>query len=70
MTRFFALNEHPVERVLRVALGLALVVLAGMGTISIWGYIGFVPIVTGLSGRCPIYSVLGVSTCPTAKPGA
>ncbi|MBP7777677.1 MAG: DUF2892 domain-containing protein [Acidobacteria bacterium] len=70
MTSFFALNEHPVERVLRVALGLALVVLAGMGTIGIWGYIGIVPIVTGLSGRCPIYSVLGVSTCPTAKPGA
>lgn len=70
MTSFFALNEHPVERVLRVALGLALVVLAGMGTIGVWGYIGIVPIVTGLSGRCPIYSVLGVSTCPTAKPGA
>jgi hypothetical protein len=58
------LNEHPIERVVRVALGIALVALAAMGTIGAWGYIGVVPILTGLVGTCPLYSLLGMSTCP------
>lgn len=69
MASFFAVNEHPVERVARVGAGVALVVLAGMGTIGAWGYIGVVPILTGLAGTCPLYSVLGFSTCPIRKPG-
>ena len=64
MASFFAVNEHPVERVLRVGLGIALVALAAMGTIGAWGYIGVVPILTGLLGTCPLYSVFGISTCP------
>ena len=70
MASFFAVNEHPVERVARVGLGVALLALAAMGTIGPWGYIGFVPILTGLAGTCPLYSVLGFSTCPIRKPGA
>lgn len=69
MSRFLSVNEHPVERVLRVGLGVALVGLAAMGTIGVWGYIGVVPILTGVVGICPIYSVLGISTCPMRKPG-
>ncbi len=70
MSGFLSVNEHPVERVVRVVLGMALVGLAAMGTIGAWGYIGVVPILTGATGSCPLYSLLGISTCPMRKPGA
>lgn len=70
MASLLTVNEHPVERVARVGLGVALVVLAAMGTIGAWGYIGIVPILTGLAGTCPLYSALGFSTCPIRKPSA
>lgn len=61
------INEHPIERVLRVVLGLGLVAAAALGTIGVWGYIGVVPLVTGVIGNCPLYSVFGMSTCPVPK---
>lgn len=61
---FFARNEHRVDRVVRIALGLVLLSLVFVGPQTYWGLIGFVPLVTGLAGTCPIYSVLGLSTCP------
>jgi Protein of unknown function (DUF2892) len=64
---FLKLNEHPAERVARVVLGVALIALAVIGTIGPWGYIGAVPLLTGLAGSCPVYSVLGISTCPTRR---
>lgn len=64
MAGFFGVNEHPIERVLRVALGAALIVLAYQGTIGVWGYIGVVPVLTGALGSCPLYTLLGISTCP------
>jgi hypothetical protein len=70
MRRFLTLNEHPVERVARVGLGLVLLSLAGLGMVGPWGFVGIVPILTGLAGRCPLYSLLGISTCPVKKPGA
>ncbi len=67
----FTTNEGTVDRVLRVAVGLALLVWfyvdQGQG---FWHYaklIGIVPILTGLVGWCPLYTVLGVSTCPMKK---
>ena len=57
-------NEHPVERVLRVALGVALIGMAVSGTIGVWGYIGVVPLLTGALGSCPLYTLFGISTCP------
>lgn len=60
-------NEHPLERVARLILGLGLVALAATGTIGAWGYIGVVPILTGVAGTCPLYSVFGLSTCPVKK---
>jgi hypothetical protein len=69
MSNWLKVNEHPVERVVRVILGVALVGMAAMGTIGVWGYIGVVPILTGALGTCPLYTVLGFSTCPVkAKP--
>lgn len=70
MANFFGVNEHPVERIARVGLGVALVALAAMGTIGVWGYIGVVPILTGALGTCPLYSVLGISTCPVPRKNA
>lgn len=64
MEKLFPRNEHTAERVLRVGLGVALVALAATGTVGAWGYVGIVPILTGLLGSCPLYTLLGFSTCP------
>ena len=64
MEKLFPVNEHVVERGLRVVIGLALIGLAVAGKVGAWGYVGIVPVVTGLLGSCPLYTVLGFSTCP------
>ena len=56
-------NEGTIDRALRVIAGLALVGLADTGTIGAWGWIGIVPIATGLIGWCPAYTMLGINTC-------
>lgn len=63
--RLFPANEHKVERVVRVAIGLVLIALAVTGPKYAWGWIGLLPLVTGLVGSCPAYTLLGVSTCKT-----
>ena len=63
MAGLLVVNEHPVERALRVLVGVGLVSLVFFGPKTPWGYIGLLPIVTGLSGMCPLYSILGFSTC-------
>ena len=60
-------NEGGLDRVMRVAAGLALIGLAVTGTVGPWGYIGVVPLLTGLISTCPLYSLLGVSTCARAR---
>ncbi|MDH3222690.1 MAG: DUF2892 domain-containing protein [Gemmatimonadota bacterium] len=57
-------NEHRVERVVRVVIGLALLGLFFAGPQTLWGLVGVVPLATGLLGTCPLYSALGFSTCP------
>ncbi len=57
-------NEGTVDRVLRVIGGAALISLVFVGPQTPWGWIGVVPLVTGLLGNCPVYSLLGISTCP------
>jgi len=66
LSRLLAVNEHPVERVLRVVLGLGLLAIAFVGPKTPWGWIGLVPLATGLIGSCPLYSLFGFSTCPIA----
>jgi hypothetical protein len=56
-------NEGMIDRVARVALGVVLLVLAMRGLYTPWTWIGVVPLLTGLVGVCPLYSVLGISTC-------
>lgn len=60
-------NEGTIDRALRVIAGLALIGLTVSGTIGAWGWIGVVPLATGLIGICPAYSILGLSTCPMKK---
>lgn len=60
-------NVGTLDRVLRIIVGLVLIVLAITGTIGVWGWIGVVPLATGLFKFCPLYSLLGISTCPTKR---
>jgi hypothetical protein len=57
-------NVGTIDRIVRAALGLALLGLAITGTIGLWGYIGVVPLLTAAIGYCPAYHVLGISSCP------
>ena len=57
-------NEGTIDRVLRVILGLVLLSLVFIGPQTPWGWVGLVPLVTGLVGFCPLYRILGLSTCP------
>jgi hypothetical protein len=56
-----------IDRVLRVLVGVVLVALAVTGTIGAWGWIGLVPLATAALGWCPLYAVLGFSTCGVKK---
>jgi Protein of unknown function (DUF2892) len=58
-------NVGNVDRTLRIVVGIALIALAATGTIGVWGYIGVVPLLTGLMRTCPAYSVFGINTCRT-----
>lgn len=60
-------NVGFVDRIARVVVGLVLIVLTLAGTIGAWGWIGVVPLLTAALGNCPLYSVLGVSTCPAKR---
>lgn len=60
-------NVGTLDRVVRVAAGLILIALALTGTIGLWGWIGVIPLVTGALSTCPLYSILGLSTCPLKK---
>ena len=59
----FARNEGTIDRVLRVLAGIVLLSLVFVGPQTAWGWLGVVPLVTGLAGTCPLYSILGISTC-------
>ena len=56
-------NVGGIDRTLRIVLGLVLIALAATGTVGWWGYVGVVPLLTGLVGWCPPYSLLGSNTC-------
>lgn len=60
-------NEGNLDRALRVVAGLALIGLAASGQIGMWGYIGVVPLLTGAIGMCPVYTLLGINTCPSRR---
>ena len=59
-----SLNIGKLDRGLRIAAGLVLIGLAASGAVGAWGYVGVVPLLTGLVGWCPLYRLLGVQTTP------
>jgi hypothetical protein len=63
-TKLLLRNEHPIDRVIRVVVGLAILPLAFVGPHTPWAYLALIPLLTGLLGTCPLYRVLGISTCP------
>ena len=58
------INVGTVDRVLRIVVGLVLIGLAASGKVGVWGWIGVVPLLTGVFRFCPAYTLLGMNTCP------
>jgi hypothetical protein len=66
MSNLFPHNEHTIDRAVRVILGVGLLGLLAVGPVPGWGLFGLVgllPLVTGVVGSCPAYTLLGISTC-------
>lgn len=57
-------NVGGADKIIRIVAGAALIGLTLAGVIGVWGWIGVVPLATGLMGWCPAYSLLGIKTCP------
>ena len=60
-------NVGGIDRIARIIIGLVLIALAATGTVGVWGWIGVVPLLTGLIRWCPLYPLLGISSCPLKK---
>lgn len=60
-------NVGGIDKILRIAAGVGLIGATAAGMLPVWGYIGIVPLATGLMGWCPLYPLLGLSTCPMKK---
>lgn len=60
-------NVGGVDKVARIVAGAVLIGLALTGTVGAWGWIGIVPLATGLLNFCPLYPLLGISTCKTKR---
>ncbi len=63
MSSLLAKNVGTVDRVARIALGIVLLSFAFTGPQSAWGYLGFIPLITGALGTCPLYSIFGWNSC-------
>jgi hypothetical protein len=62
-------NIGSIDRFVRIAIGIALLALILLveGNARWWGLVGLVPLLTGIAGTCPLYSMLGLSTCPMGE---
>ena len=59
-------NVGGIDKIIRILAGVALIAWALMGG-PVWAWIGVVPLATGLTGFCPVYPLLGMSSCPIRK---
>ncbi len=64
MSKLMASNVGGFDRAVRVVLGIVLLSLVFVGPKTPWGFLGIVPLLTGLVGTCPLYSLFGLNTCP------
>lgn len=60
-------NVGSIDRIARIAIGLALIAATLSGAIGAWGWLGLVPLATGVFRFCPAYLPFGLSTCSTKK---
>lgn len=67
LAKLLPTNEGTIDRALRVLVGLGALSVVFVGPQTNWGWLGLIPLATGLIGSCPIYSVFGISTCPMKK---
>ncbi len=56
-------NVGGIDRILRIVVGLALIILAATGNIGVWGWLGVIVLATGVVGICMPYTLFGFSTC-------
>ncbi len=61
----FKNNVGSIDRAVRVAIGLGLLAIVFVGPKTPFGWLGLIPLATAALGTCPLYSILGLSTCPT-----
>ncbi len=61
------LNVGGIDKILRIVVGVALIGLTLTDVIGIWGWVGIVPLATGLINWCPLYPMIGLSTRRTEK---
>ena len=61
------INVGNIDRILRIVAGIVLIALAATQTIGLWGYIGILPLLTGIFKFCPAYTLLGINTCTMDK---
>jgi len=60
----FRTNVGSLDRLARIVLGIVLIALVFVGPKTPWGWVGIVPLVTGLLRTCPLYTLIGLNTCP------
>ena len=60
-------NVGGIDKILRIVAGVGLIGATVAGMLPAWGYIGIVPLATGMMGWCPLYPLLGMNTCPMKK---
>ena len=68
MSKLLPKNVHSIERVFRFLLGMFVLSLIFWGPKTWWGLLGMMPLLTSLVGSCPLYTVLGRSTCKKCEP--
>lgn len=56
-------NVGGIDKILRIVVGVVLIGLGIAGIGAPWTFVGIVPLATGLFGWCPLYTLLGISTC-------
>lgn len=56
-------NVSGIDRGIRIVLGIGLIAATLTGSVGAWGWIGVVPLATGLVGFCPIYRICGCNRC-------
>ena len=61
-------NVGGLDRILRIVVGLVLIALAATGTVGWWGWLGVIPLATGLFRVCPAYSLFGMNSSPLHGP--